>query len=87
MLCGSIGPPFKLASACGEAAHALEGFKIPGLKPAADAVTSPALMKSRRENSLFFMAFLPLYANNLVPGIGNKVFPRHQIQTKHSSSV
>ncbi len=58
MLCGSIGPPFKVASAWGEAAHVLEGFKIPGRKLAADAVTSPALIRSRREIPPLFMALL-----------------------------
>jgi hypothetical protein len=58
MFRGSISPPFKVASAWGEAAHALEGFKIPGRKLDADAVTSPALIKSRREIPLLFMALL-----------------------------
>jgi hypothetical protein len=56
MFCGSNGPPFKVASAWGEAAHVLEGFKIPGRKLAADTVTSPALIKSRREIPLLFIA-------------------------------
>jgi hypothetical protein len=53
-----MGSPFKVASAWGEAAHVLEGLRIPGRKLAADAVTSPALIKSRREIPLLFMALL-----------------------------
>jgi hypothetical protein len=58
MFCGSTDPPFKVASAGGEAAHVPEGLKIPGGKLAADAVTSPALIKSRREIPVLFMALL-----------------------------
>jgi hypothetical protein len=56
MFGGVVCPPLESAPAWGAAAQAPVGFNTSGMKPAADAATTPVLMKLRRENPVFFMS-------------------------------
>ena len=53
---GVVCPPVEPAPAWGLAAQVSRGFKMSGMKPAADAATNPVLMKLRRENPVLFMS-------------------------------
>ena len=55
---GVVCPPVEPAPAWGLAAQVSRGFRMSGMKPAADAATNPVLMKLRRENPDFFMSRL-----------------------------
>jgi len=82
---GVVCPPVEPVPAWGLAAQVSPGFKMSGMKPAADAATNPVLMRLRRENPVFFMSrFLSgAYSSLTMRGLPSKALaiqygPRHK---------